>query len=155
MPSLSRATFRHTLITTTRVLATLSFLSVGHVIADETPTYPENYMQSHPQTQQAFQQAIQPIQSQHRWITHYGTASPVGKYEQDGLIYTVLTGCKPHDCSTERYVALVDIHSNVRGVLAHHNQRADGTASTTTLNWFGKVDDRAQMLILKAYTEAE
>lgn len=152
MHLLSHATFCHT---TKILMAAVGFLTMGHAIADEERTYPEDYMKSHPQTQQAFQRATKPLLGQHRWIARYGTASPVGKYEQDGLIYTVLSGCKPHDCSSEQYIALVDIHSNVRGALIRENQRANGNLSTTTLNWFGEVDDSTRTLILKAFTAAQ
>lgn len=156
MPAFQRATFCHTMTMTRRLLLTaVGILAMGQAIADEAPPYPEDYMKSHPQTQQAFQQAVKPLLSKHRWIARYGTASPVGKYEQDGLIYTVVTGCKPHDCSSENYIALVDIHSNVRGALIQDNQAADGNVTTTHLSWFGEVDDSARMLILKAYTQAQ
>lgn len=149
------ASFRHTPKKAGCLLMTLGFLASTHAIAEESPTYPDAYMKSHPQTQQAFQSAIKPLIRQHKWLTRYGTMSPVGKYEQDGLIYTVLSGCKPHDCSTENYVALVDIRSNVRGALVRQDQRANGNASSTTFSWFGNVDDSARTLILKAYTEAQ
>lgn len=137
------------------LLIALGLFASSHALAEETPIYPDAYMKSHPQTQQAFQRATNPLLRQHKWLSSYGTMSPVGKYEQDGLIYTVLSGCKPHDCSTENYVALVDIRSNVRGALVHHDQQANGNASTSTFDWFGDVDDSARTLILKAYTEAQ
>lgn len=156
MPLFPCATFCHTMTITRRiVLVAVGVFAMGQAVADEAPTYPDEYMKSHPQTQQAFQRATKPLVSKHRWIAGYGTAGPVGKYEQDGLIYTVVTGCKPHDCSSEHYIALVDIHSNVRGALIQDSQSANGNATTTLLNWFGEVDDSARMLVLKAYTQAQ
>ncbi|WP_414501203.1 Ivy family c-type lysozyme inhibitor [Zymobacter sp. IVIA_12111.31 C1] len=151
-PSL-HATFCHT--ATHLLFAALGLLTMGQAMADEAQTYPDAYMKSHPQTQQAFQRATKPLLKQHKWVASYGTASPVGKYEQDGLIYTVITGCKPHECSSEQYIALVDIHSNVRGALIRERQRASGTLTTTTFDWFGDVDDSARTLILKAYSAAQ
>lgn len=155
MGQLLSATFCQTANAVKVLGAAVSLLALNHAIADEAQTYPNDYMKSHPQTQQAFQAATFPLLKQHRWIAHYGTAGPVGKYEQDGLIYTVITGCKPHDCSTERYIALVDIHSNVRGALIRNSQRANGSVATTTLTWFGDVDDSARTLLLKADIAAQ
>lgn len=155
MGQLLRATFCHTANAVRVSVAAVGLLTLNHAIADEAQAYPDDYMKSHPQTQQAFQAATRPLLKQHRWVARYGTASPVGKYEQDGLIYTVITGCKPHDCSTERYIALVDIHSNVRGALIRNSQRADGSVATTTLTWFGDVDDSTRTLLLKADIAAQ
>lgn len=150
MPLLYPASFCHMLRRTLTLLVAASTVAIaGHAVADDN-IYPDAFMKSHPQTEQAFQHAIKPLLKQHRWVARYGTMTPVDKYEQDGMLYTVVSGCKPHDCSTEHYTALVDIHSNVRGVLAREEERPHGKVSTTTLSWFGDVDEASRQLILKA-----
>jgi hypothetical protein len=104
--------------------------------------YPQELSQSDPRFARAYAGFARAVGKKHDWIKSFGAASPVATKEIDGKSYYVVSGCKPHDCPTAKYVVLID-KANYQTVGALiENKTAGVVLRQSSIQWLGEPDER-------------
>lgn len=79
------------------------------------------------------------------WTRQGGTSTPAQKVTVDGKTLQEASGCKPHDCPSERIVLLYDEKTHgMWGVFARRQGEAPADVSDSSndqLTWLGEPDD--------------
>jgi len=82
------------------------------------------------------------------WTHQGGTSTPAQKVTLDGKTLLTASGCKPHDCPSERIVLLYDEQSHAMwGVFARRQGEAPvdvSDGSNDQLSWLGAPDDKVK-----------
>ena len=122
-------------------LATLASLSfVGHAYAADV--YPADLAKRQPAIASAFSTLTKTIAHKHKWVKDFGVTPPVEEIVLDNETYVRLSGCKPHDCPSEKYVVLVSKKNNKAvGAFLTNKQSAAGYLSGSTIYWLGQPTD--------------
>ncbi len=114
----------------------------------EPLVYPYDLMKDDARARAAFLALTEPVSKDFSWIKDYGTSVPVETFELAGDAFHVVSGCKPHNCSAERYVVLIDKKTGTAygGVL-----RNEGDASAwqrSEILWLGAPQDEFAKAII-------
>lgn len=131
------------------LLATLgSVVFFGQVYAAEV--YPADLVKQEPRVASAFAGLTKTIVAKHAWVRDFGVTTPVEETTLNNESYVRLSGCKPHDCPSEKYVVLVSKKNNhAVGAFLTNQQAAAGALSDSTIQWLGQPTDE-QVAVLAA-----
>ena len=132
---------RH-LIFKSLVLATWgSFAFAGQVNAVEK--IPADLAKQESQAANAFAGLTKTLVSKHAWVKNYGVTIPVEETTLGSESYWQLSGCKPHDCPSEKYVVFISKKSNhAVGAFLTNQLAATGNVSDSTIQWLGQPTDK-------------
>lgn len=87
------------------------------------------------------------------WTRQGGTSTPAQKVTVDGKTLQAASGCKPHDCPSERIVLLYDEKTHgMWGVFARRQGEAPADVSDSSndqLIWLGEPDDQLKDALKK------
>ena len=125
----------------TRLLATLGAVALtGQVYAADV--YPPDLAKQEPGVARAFAGLTKNIVAKHAWVRDFGVTTPVEEVTVNNESYVRLSGCKPHDCPSEKYVVLVSKKDNhAVGAFSTNRQAAAGALSDSTIQWLGQPTD--------------
>lgn len=113
--------------------------------------YPSQLLKNKPQLAQQYQTMIKPVQSDHGWVADLGTQTPVSQITLEKKHYAVLSGCKPHDCSSQSVVSLMSPGAaRAVGALVVNTGDAGLGAKSSRIIWLGGPDN-AQRRFIAAY----
>jgi hypothetical protein len=122
-------------------LATLSSLAFASQ-AYAADVYPADLAKQEPRIASAYADLTKTIASKHAWVADFGVATPVEETTLNNENFVQLSGCKPHDCPSEKYVVLVAKKSNhAVGAFLTNRQSAAGDLSDSTIHWLGQPTD--------------
>ncbi len=123
------------------LLATLGSLAfAGQVYA--TNVYPTDLAKQEPRVASAFAGLTKTLVREHAWVKDFGVMTPVEETTLNNENYVRLSGCKPHDCPSEKYVVLVSKKDNhAVGAFLMNRQAAAGALSDSTIHWLGQPTD--------------
>lgn len=122
------------------VLGALTSMAVGTVHAAND--YPADLVKTQPAIGHKFADLTGKIARKHAWVKNYGVTVPVKEITLGDETYQVLSGCKPHDCPSEKYVLLI-AKTGAKGVGAFViNQFSSGIhPSSSKVRWLGQPDE--------------
>lgn len=87
------------------------------------------------------------------WTRQGGTSTPAQHLTVDGKDLQAASGCKPHDCPSERIVVLYDEKTHAMwGVFARRQGEAPADVSDSSndqLTWLGEPDDKLKDALKK------
>lgn len=90
-------------------------------------------------------QAMEGTKDLPEWTRQGGTSTPAQQVTVDGKTLQAASGCKPHDCPSERIVLLYDEKTHgMWGVFARRQGEAPADVSDGSndqLTWLGRPDD--------------
>ncbi len=123
------------------LLATLGCLAfAGSVYAADL--YPADLAKQEPRLASAFADLTKSLVRKHAWVMDFGVTTPVEETTLNNETYVRLSGCKPHDCPSEKYVVLVSKKDNhAVGAFLTNRQAAAGALSDSTIQWLGQPTD--------------
>ncbi|WP_025373272.1 Ivy family c-type lysozyme inhibitor [Advenella mimigardefordensis] len=123
------------------VLATWGSLAfAGQIYAADL--YPADLANQEPQAANAFAGLTKALVSKHAWVKNYGVTIPVEDTTLGSESYWRLSGCKPHDCPSEKYVVLISKKNNhAVGAFLTNQLAATGNVSDSTIQWLGQPTD--------------
>ncbi len=138
------------------LFATLGgFAFAGQVYAADV--YPADLVKQEPQIGSAFSDLTKTIVSKHAWVKGFGVTTPVEDTTLNNESYVQLSGCKPHDCPSEKYVVLVSKKNHQAvGAFLINRQAAAGALSESTIQWLGQpTDEQVAALAVALFPAAD
>ena len=119
-------------------------------MAHAADVYPADLAKQEPQIARAFSDLAGNLKKKHAWVQKFGVTTPTEEITLGSSTYVRMSGCKPHDCPTEKYVVLVS-KSDHKAVGAFVVNRLDNGAIPTRSNiyWLGQPNEE-QMTALAA-----
>ena len=131
---------RHITFKSFLLAITGSLMLAGQVCAADV--YPADLAKQEPEVAKAFSGLTKSIVRKHAWVKNFGVSTPVEEATLNNESYVRLSGCKPHDCPSEKYVILVSRANNhAVGAFLTNRQTAAGQLSESTIQWLGQPTD--------------
>ncbi len=100
----------------------------------------------------SYKQLIAPVLDKAEWLASYGTASPAQIEEVDGVQYWVFSGCQPHNCPAQSYVAMYEPKQKkmVAGALIT-NEYAELDMKRSEIHWLGNAELEFARILAKYF----
>lgn len=96
-------------------------------------------VENEPALAEDYKRVMSPLAESSSWVLQFGTTAPAAVEAIDGKEYYAFWGCKPHECTTESYVLLVDqdTHKISAGAFLH-NEYDGQTLTSSEITWLGE-----------------
>ncbi len=119
--------------------AAISFVTA--TVSHAADIYPADLAKQDAKIARAFSDLAGKLKKKHAWVRKFGVTTPTEDITLGSTSYVRLSGCKPHDCPSEKYVMFIS-KSDYKAVGAFVVNRLDNGANPTRsdIDWLGQPD---------------
>lgn len=109
--------------------------------AHAADVYPADLAKQEPKIGRAFSDLAGKLKKKHAWVRTFGVTTPTEEVTLGSTTYVRLSGCKPHDCPSEKYVVFISKSDNKAVGAFVVNRLDDGVDPTRSdIYWLGQPD---------------